>query len=298
MAITIPIWETVPGISYFFEIALAVILMMAVFENTLRLVLPAAIVGLLIGTLPGLTPMAFAYYLPDWLRIVLPPIIMAALINRGWRAGKSFGSASLLTALLVTLFYLQSSGFLNEMLTSLEDWSKNWLSATLATQGYSQEIIYNFTDTLTRFIYWIKLLLPGFLILAFVGQLFVAFLLLEWFYTYRDSYFPGFGPFIYWKIPEKSLYLMAIALVVALTLKGVWKVASYNTIFVMVIFYAICGLALIEYLLKKLRLPMVFKIIFYLGLFLMQLPGLIIPAAAGLIDSHFDFRKIRAHTVG
>ena len=91
---------------------------------------------------------------------------------------------------------------------------------------------------------------------------------------------------------------MAIVLFIALALKGVWKTSAYNAILIMCIFYAVSGFALIEYVLRKLRLPIGIKIVFYLGLAFSGYFGVIIPAIAGLADSHFDFRKIRARTVG
>ena len=76
------------------------------------------------------------------------------------------------------------------------------------------------------------------------------------------------------------------------------KIAADNILLVLSFFYAVCGLALIEHLLRKLQLPTFIKIIFYFGLLLMQVPGMIIASIAGLFDSYFDFRKVRAHTLG
>jgi len=40
------------------------------------------------------------------------------------------------------------------------------------------------------------------------------------------------------------------------------------------------------------------RVFFYIGLIFLQLPGLILAAVVGFIDSYFDFRKVRARIIG
>jgi uncharacterized protein YybS (DUF2232 family) len=114
----------------------------------------------------------------------------------------------------------------------------------------------------------------------------------------RESYFPGFGPFIYWKLPEKLLYLAGVVFLIRLVGSGPFEIAADNVILVLAFIYSVTGLALIEHQLRRLKLPVMIRVVFYLGLLLLQLPGLIMTAIAGLFDSHFDFRKVKAHTLG
>jgi uncharacterized protein YybS (DUF2232 family) len=298
LAATIPFWQRIPALSYLLEIALAILIMASVFENARRYVIAAAFLGFFLGLIPGLAFDIFSRYLFDWLRLIVPPLVLAVLITHGKRAGRSYAIASGVAIIFFIMAYIPSHNLWMEVIDYYTGQLQNWGTSTFSAAGYSQEMIYNFGDSINFFMNWIKKLLPGFLALNHIGQLFIAFLLLEWHYIRRDSYFPGFGPFIYWKIPERLLYLLAVALVVALTQQGVFKTASYNFLLIMMIAYAVCGLALVEYGLRKLRLPTFIKAIFYLGLVFSMHFGLIIPAAAGLVDSHFDFRKVRAHTVG
>jgi len=141
-------------------------------------------------------------------------------------------------------------------------------------------------------------LLPGLLFLSGAGQLFVALLFIDWYFTRRDSYFPGFGPFTYWKMPEKWLYLAGTVLIIRMVASGAVQIAADNAVFILAVIYAVCGLALIEHLLRRLRLPVLVRVVFYIGLTFMHIPGLVVTSVAGLFDSYFDFRKVRAHTLG
>jgi hypothetical protein len=297
-AVTLPYWEVIPAVSYLLEIILAALLMMAVIEGGIRLMLFALAAGFIIGAVPGLATMPLAFFLPIWLKATVPAIVLGVMVSHGRHAGRSFAAASALAALFVLFVYAQAAGILAEQIEIMSESVGSLITTTMGTQGYTPEMINELTDSLARFKYWIINLLPGILIMSVIGQLFIAFILMEWYYTRRDSYFPGFGAFIYWKVPEKLLYLLGAVLAAALMVQGDMKIAAYNIIFILSFFYGVCGLALIEHLLRRLRLPLFIKIVFYLGLFLMQLPGLILASVAGLIDSHFDFRKVRAHSLG
>ncbi len=298
VAATLPYWELIPAVSYLLEIILAALLMMAVIEGGIRIVVFALAAGFIIGAFPGLATMPLAFFLPIWLKATVPAIVLGVMVDHGRHAGRSFTVASALAALFVLFIYAQAAGMLAKQIGIMSKSVGSLITTTMGTQGYSTEMINELTDSLARFKYWIINLMPGILIISAIAQLFIAFLMMDWYYSRRDSYFPGFGPFIYWKVPEKLLYLLGAALAMALMVQGDMEIAAYNVVFILSFFYAVCGLALIEYLLRRLRLPLFIKIVFYLGLFLMQLPGLILASVVGLIDSHFDFRKIRAHSLG
>ena len=64
-----------------------------------------------------------------------------------------------------------------------------------------------------------------------------------------------------------------------------------NVLVFLAVFYSISGLSLIEYYLKKLKLPPFVKFSFYLLLFITQLIGFFVAVFAGFIDSFKDFRN-------
>jgi uncharacterized protein YybS (DUF2232 family) len=311
LSVTLPYWSALPllvdflpaqamfgALAYLLEVLLMVVMVMAVVEGRIRLMVVAAVLGFILGAAPGLALIPLAIFLPFCLKAIVPAMIMGLLINRGWRAGKSFVAASLLMAVFVLMIFAQSgqglSGQAEELYASIE----NMVAGPMAARGYDAEAINNLVDQLMFFMTLVTRLLPGMIIMSGVGQLFIAFLLTDWYYTRRDSYFPGFGPFIYWKIPEKLLYLLGVTLVIRLTIDGSMEIVADNVIFILFTSYAVCGLALIEHFLRRLRLPVLIRAVFYIGLGFMHIPGLMATSIAGLFDSYFDFRKVRAHTLG
>ncbi len=310
LAVGLPYWMILPLLTDFFlmqamfgfvvymlEIALMTSLIMAIIDGRLRLIMAAAAIGFLIGVAPGVAPLPTALFLPMWLKAVIPSILLGALISRGGKAGKAFGLAAVLMAIFLAMTYLQSGGGLVEQINHMNDSIEKMITGPMGG-GYSQDTANKLTDQLLYMTRILTRLLPGLIIMAGIGQLFVAFIITEWYYTRRDSYFPGFGPFIYWKVPEKVLYFLGVVLIARLVINGVVQIAADNIAFVLFVLYAVCGLALAEYALRRLRLPVIIRAVFYIGLGLMHIIGLIAASVAGLFDSYFDFRRVRAHTLG
>ncbi len=311
LAVTLPYWTALPmlvdflpavalfgAIAYFFEVLLMIVLVMAVIEGRIRLVIGAAATGFILGAIPGLAVLPLSAFLPLWLKAIIPAMTLGFLINRGWQAGKSFAVAALFMGLFILMIYAQSGEALGVQAEEARSSIENMVTGPMTASGYNTDAINTMIDQMMVMISLLMRLLPGLIIMSGIGQLFVAFALTEWYYTRRDSYFPGFGPFIYWKIPEKLLYLLGVILIIRLLVGGGMEMAADNAIFILFTLYAVCGLALIEHFLRRLRLPILVRVIFYVGLTFMHIPGLMATAIAGLFDSYFDFRKVRAHTLG
>jgi len=309
---TLAYWAALPAVTelaaaqavfgavvYLLEIALMAVLIMAVVDGRLRLVAVSAAIGFVIGIMPGMALMPASVFIPIWLKAIVPAVILGMLISRGSKAGWSFAGATGLIALIMLGMYLQRSevliGFIDQINRSAEG-----LFTGTAIGSYDADTIDRFIDQARFMTRVLVRLLPAMMILSGIAQLFVAFLVTEWYYTRQDSYFPGFGPFVYWKVPEKALYLLGVVLIVRLTIGGTAQAAADNIAFMAMIIYVVCGLALIEYALRKLRLPAVVRVLFYLGMgvLLIQVFGLIVTAIAGMFDSYFDFRKVRARAIG
>jgi uncharacterized protein YybS (DUF2232 family) len=270
-----------------------------VVDGRLKLIAASAMIGFVVGVMPGTASMQAPVFIPLWLKAVIPAVILGVLINRGSKAGWSFAAAAGLIAVFVFIMYLQRSQVIIDFVNEINDSVEHLLTGTAG--GASD------TKTINRFIDEAQFvtrvfvrLLPGMMILSGIMQLFIAFLAAEWYFTRRDGYFSGFGRFIYWKVPEKVLYFLGVVLIVRLSTGGAAEAAADNVAFVIMTAYSVCGLALIEFGLRKLRLSVAVRVLFYLGLgvLLIQVFGLIATAIAGMFDSYFDFRKVRARTIG
>ncbi|MFH1700846.1 MAG: DUF2232 domain-containing protein [Candidatus Zixiibacteriota bacterium] len=291
-------WSLIPGIGFLLEIYLMWGIIVATVEGRHWMIVGASIVAIIFGAIPGIAVMPMMFLLPNLVKLILPAMIIGFLLNRGIKATAAFWFAVGCMALIMTVSYLQTMGFMSELIEDVHLRTLGWFKSTLISAGYSTEFIESVGDSLVRAKNMLLHLLPGLMILTGIGQIFVSMVLVEWYFTKRDSYFPGFGRFVYWKMPEKSLYFWTAAIMIRLLWTGTAQMIADNALLIFVSFYSVTGLSLIEYGLRKLRLPKLIRIIFYIGLFFMQIPGLIAAAAAGLFDSYFDFRKVRAHSLG
>lgn len=312
LSVTLPYWAALPvltelaaaqavfgAVAYLLEIVLMAVLIMAVIDGRLKLVAVSAAAGFVIGIIPGMALTPASVFVPVWLKVIVPAVILGMLISRGSKAGWSFAAATGLMALFMLVMYLQRSEVLIDLIDQINRSAENLFAGT-AVGSYDADTIERFIDQARFMTRVLVRLLPAMMILSGIAQLFAAFLATDWYYTSRDSYFPGFGPFVYWKVPEKALYLLGVVLIVRLMIGGTAQAAADNIAFMAMIVYVVCGLALIEYALRRLRLPAVVRILFYLGMgvLLIQVFGLIVTAIAGMFDSYFDFRKVRARTIG
>ena len=291
-------WLMIPGLNFLLAIVFAVVMIMLVIERQHAVALAAVISGGIIGLIPGLALTPVSIFVPNWLQLVIPPIAMAWLLNRGFGAGRSFTIAGLCLAVACIMLYQQHSTIFMQVIDQMHSSVTGMINGLMSSKGVDQATMDATADHITQSFFYIKWLMPGILVAFGLTQLFIAFILVEKFYTRRDSYFPGLGPYIYWKIPEKLLYSLALALAVRLVLHGFWQQAADNVLFVLVLLYAVGGLSLIEYMLRKLQLPVYLKIVVYLALVVFQIPGLIMATMIGVFDSYFDYRKVRAHTLG
>ncbi|MDD4051346.1 MAG: DUF2232 domain-containing protein, partial [candidate division Zixibacteria bacterium] len=199
LGVTMPLWMALPVAGYLLEIALAITLIMAAIEGRLWLVLGAAVVGLALAALPAIGPAPMVLFLPMWLKAVIGPVALGLLMRAGRVALVSYLGGAVVTAAAVLLFYWQGAEVLNEMMNGVGKSLTTMLDANMKTQGYNAETVTDVLDKVTGGIALVKRLLPGIMILSGLGQLFIGFAVVDLYYTRRDRYFPGFGPFAYWK---------------------------------------------------------------------------------------------------
>jgi hypothetical protein len=298
LAATAPFWVQLPLLNYLFWVLVMMAAAMAGIEKRKMVISAAVVVAMVIGMILQGAFTSVEMILLVLLTAVLPTVLTGALISDGWRAWKAFTVGAILMSLLGVYIYWRVSPLFMAVVDDAELAMRQWFTSNLALLGYATETINAVADGIINTGRLIKHLLPGMFILFGLTHLWIAILWVEWFYTRRDGFFPGFGPFIYWKIPEKLLYFLGVALIVRLLTGGGAELAADNFIFVLFVCYAVCGLALIEHFLRRLRMPFPVRVIFYVGLTFMYVPGMMVTSIAGLFDSFFDFRKVRAHTLG
>ena len=277
-----PIVVGVPLIGYLFETV-------AIFYVIFYLYLIVSAIGsLTIAILiygPGLLIFSM------WAKVILPGALFGYLMTLGMPASRAFVmTVGLVIAVALVLFWAEK-----EAIAAVLDNVQKWIQGGLiGSSERNHEVI----DWAIRTIALIKRLIPALIALSGVAQLFVGWVLLVIMLKAMGEFFPGFIDFYYWKMPDFYLFIIGLAIAIRLIGGDTIKIVADNIIMFIGFFYAAFGFAVFEYYLKKIRLSLFLRILFYIGFIFLQLPGLILAAAVGLFDSYFDFRNVKARIIG
>lgn len=226
-----------------------------------------------------------------WAKAIIPGALLGYLISSGRSIQKVFLFSIILIAIVGLIFYWQIKTAIFQDLDNALAWIENGLAGT---SNQTAESI----DLFTKAIAVIKRLSPAILILSAVTQLFIGWVILIIFLKATGEFFPGFVNFYYWKMPDFYLFIIGMAVVIRLIGGELLEVVADNIILFIGFFYAAFGFALFEYYLKKIKLSLFLRVLFYIGFIFLQLPGLILAALVGLFDSYFDFRNVKARMIG
>jgi len=226
-----------------------------------------------------------------WAKAIIPGALLGYLIAEGLPVSRVFVFSIITIAIIVLILFWQEKTAIFQALDKTLGWIEGGLAGTSNQAGEMMELM-------TRTVAVIKRLIPAFMILSVVTQLFVGWIMLVIFLKAMGEFFPGFVNFYYWKMPDFYLFIIGMAVVMRLIGGELLEVVADNIILFIGFFYAAFGFALFEYYLKKIKLSLFLRVLFYIGFIFLQLPGLILAALVGLFDSYFDFRNVKARMIG
>lgn len=161
----------------------------------------------------------------------------------------------------------------------------------LQGQGYTPEQVEQYKDTYKLLVKLSVWLTPASTVISAIVQFSLGFLWLTW---RLGQTIPALGKvqrFTHWKVPFGLTPVTGVAILVRLVGNDAMHLVADNTLLVLAVFYAICGLSFMEYTLHRVRVSIVIRILFYLLLFLTQIAGLLVMVLIGFIDSFMDWRK-------
>ena len=226
-----------------------------------------------------------------WAKAVLPGTVFGAMLAGGATASRSFMiTVFVIAAVTLTLFISERHVILGA-LNSVASWVE---SGKLFSADKDKELAGWVISTISI----LKRLMPALMVLAVITQLLLAWIVLLIVIRSLGIYMPKVLSFYYWKMPDYYAFVTGVVILGRLAGTETMKLIADNILIFIGIFYAAFGFSLFEYYLKKIRLSLFLRILFYIGLVFLQLPGLMLAALAGLFDSYFDFRKVRARILG
>lgn len=281
----------VPVLGYLVQIGAIFSVIYFAFRRRNLLLGIGSIGSLLIGGfIIGLSPVLVA----AWAGIVIPSAVLGRMMAVGGTPSKAFGLGMLLAAGIAIAFFLIEK---EAIFAGIDNFRKGTmlLVSNLDVHAVSRERL---IDSFSALFTIIKRLLPSFMALSAVTQLFLGWVLLMVLLRALGEFFPSMGNFVHWKMPYYYIYVTGALILLRLVGTELIRVFADNGILYVGFFYAVFGFSLIEYYLKKIRLSLFLKILFYVGFVFLQLPGLLLAAMIGLFDSYFDFRRVRARIIG
>lgn len=140
-------------------------------------------------------------------------------------------------------------------------------------------------------------ILPAMTLLSCILQFTVGYLLLSRYLARSWPHLTIQMSMSRWRMPFGWTALLVAAVGLRLTGHELTMMAADNLLVLLAIFYAVCGLALVQTYLRRLTVPVVVKVMFWVLLFLTHLIGLSVIGLLGFIDSFVDFRRRAAAEV-
>ena len=252
-----------------------------------------------------LLPVGYGLYFAGfWVVLVfLPAGFMSGSIRRGFSAYKAQVLAILPVSILM-LFYLANVGgaatawkeALGSMSATVIDFYREAVSALPSSLSPEEVSMFKaFVKSLFDFFYRF---FAGLIICWAAAMNIAAYYFAGMMIRKEGGFCRELRDFVLWKLGVASMILLAVALVFwVIGIEGTMPFAD-NLLFILGVSYMVVGLAVIEYYLKRRRIHAALRIAFYVMLFLSGWIGGLLAAVLGLVDSHFDFRRVRAQQIG
>lgn len=105
--------------------------------------------------------------------------------------------------------------------------------------------------------------------------------------------FPDFGDLACWKMPEWVVWLVIGAGILMLVPEEIARIIGLNTLIVLLFFYLLQGLSIVQFFFRKKKIPRYLRALFYALIVIYQYL-LVFVSAIGLFDIWIDFRKMNS----
>lgn len=286
-----PLTLFIPVVNYLVSLT-AVFAALYLAINKMDILLSIGLVGSLgiLLSVHGMKPWMLSF----WGIAVIPGAVFGRAMAFGVIPRRAFFTGMSAAIVLSLLFFYS----IREPFYESIDAFGGWMLSIVGTLDTSDVLKADLADSFGSLFALTKRLAPAFMALHAVALLFIGWLILKLMMDLMKKFHAGLGNFMYWKMPQSYIYIAGLFLLARLIGPDAIKVIADNALVFLGFFYALFGFAVIEFYLKKIRLSLLLKVLFYLGFVFLQLPGLLMAAMIGLFDSYFDFRKVRARMIG
>ncbi len=148
-------------------------------------------------------------------------------------------------------------------------------------------------QALRQIVGWVARLQPGIEFISLVLAVALGYRLADRLARRWHLALPEGPSFRYWRPWDELIWVAVVGLALALIGHGVLFELALNLLVVMVMVYAAQGLALVRFLAWRRGLPKWLEGVFYLALLFASGLAVIVVAGLGLLDTWFDWRRLR-----
>ncbi len=227
----------------------------------------------------------------EWSMILFGGAIIGRLTLKNEAPQKVYTIGLAAVLLFALVMYLPLLNIITEAISKMSTAMIENAKTTLPATGYSAEETATLITGFNKTSAFIKRVIPSILLLTSVLQYSIGYLVFMNILSKKDTTVLKTTPFTMWRMPFYVSFILLIG--AGMRFFGTETITQIgdNILVFLAVFYSISGLSLIEYYLKKLKLPPFVKFSFYLLLFITQLIGFFGAVFAGFIDSFKDFRN-------
>ena len=223
--------------------------------------------------------------------VVIAGGLTGLLTRTGRHPIQTYVVSAVIVSGLAVLFYLplwsgimkDMTKFLDELATASEE--------MVAAGGATPQEVTEYGERISKLIPVIVTLLPAVTIMTMVIQYSLGFLLFFARAATDNPHRKSVLSFTGWRVPFEFVPAVIVLVLMRLFAGETPRLIADNGIFILSLFYCIGGLSLVEFYLKRWRLTLPFRIVFYTFLFLTGFVGFIVTAIVGFIDSFADWRS-------
>jgi hypothetical protein len=249
----------------------------------------AAVIGYLVSGLSNVWPL-----LTGWSLVFLAGAVCGRLTLAGQPKLICYLSGIGVAALFAILMNAPIWSSLMHVATEQSDLLVDQFRGSLLAAGYGGAAANENAEQMSKLLHATIRLLPATTVMSHVLQFTIGYL---WFShrvnreTNRGS---AWREFLQWKVPFGLMPGVIVVILLRLAGGEMLQLIADNILASVAIFYCVCGLALVEFFMRKLQMSRFMRVAFYLLLFLTQLIGFFVLALLGFVDSFTNWRRIPA----
>ena len=229
--------------------------------------------------------------LAGWSMILSAAVISGRLTAARWNPARVYILSLLSVAVIITVQFMP---LWSQLMTAASEAAGTVISdleQMLVSLGYSQELIRDNLERTSRVFDAMIRITPALTIMSALLQFSIGYLLFAHFTDRKHPTLNCSVALTKWRVPFAVMPIVIVVIIARIIGNDLLMLIADNVLVCLSAYYCLAGLALIEYYMKKLKLSMLMKMLFYLLLFLTQLIGLFIAALLGFIDSFTNWRQ-------